>query len=113
MPDLAEAWALGRDKPQEQIHFLKKYAAFSLLVVDGWLLDHPDETMRSMLLELLERRYDTGSTVFCTKYAKKDWQQRLCSGVHADAIMDRIAHNTLWIDTGTHNMREQPPRISK
>ena len=59
-----------------------------------------------MLLELLERRYDTTSTVFCTQYAKKDWHQRLGSGVHADAIMDRIVHNTIWIDTGNHNMRE-------
>jgi hypothetical protein len=40
----------------------------------------------------LERRYDTTSTVFCTQYAKKDWHQRLGSGVHADAIMDRIVH---------------------
>ena len=76
-----------------------------------WLLDHPDEGMRSMLLELLERRYDTGSTVFCTQYAKKDWHQRLGSGVHADAIMDRIVHNTIWVDTGTHNMREHASMI--
>jgi hypothetical protein len=26
--------------------------------------------------------------------------------VHADAIMDRIVHNTIWIDTGNQNMRE-------
>ncbi len=63
-----------------------------------------------MLLELLERRYDATSTVFCTQYAKKDWHQRLGSGVHADAIMDRIVHNTLWIETGDVNMRNRPPR---
>lgn len=106
MPDLEEAWALAKDRPQGQNKFLKKYAAFSLLVIDEWLLDHPDETISRMLLELLERRYDTGSTVFCTQYPKKDWHQRLGSGVHADAVMDRIVHNTIWIDTGTHNMRE-------
>ena len=61
---------------------------------------------RRMLLELLERRYDAVSTVFCTQYAKKDWHQRLGSGVHADAIMDRIVHNTIWIETGNTNMRE-------
>lgn len=48
--------------------------------------------MRSMLLELLERRYDTASTVFCTQYAKKDWHQRLGSGVHADAITGPVSH---------------------
>ena len=63
MPDLEEAWALAKDKPQGQTKFLKKYATFTLLVIDEWLLDHPDEGIRSMLLELLERRYDTASTV--------------------------------------------------
>ncbi|WP_182357226.1 ATP-binding protein [Tomitella gaofuii] len=106
MPDLEEAWVLAKDKPQGQTKFLRKYSAFALLVIDEWLLDHPDEAMRSMLLELLERRYDPGGAVFCTQYAKKDWHARLGGGVHADAIMDRIVHNTVWIDTGSQNMRE-------
>jgi DNA replication protein DnaC len=66
MPDLAEAWALARDKPLGTTKLLKKYAAFTVLVLDEWLLDPPDESMRSMLLELLERRYGNTSTVFCT-----------------------------------------------
>lgn len=106
MPDLEEAWANAQDRPQGTVKFLKKYAAFTVLVIDEWLLDHPDEPVRRMLLELLERRYDCTTTVFCTQYAKKDWHQRLGSGVHADAITDRIVHNTIWVDTGTHNMRE-------
>lgn len=106
MPDLEEAWVNAQDRPQGTVKFLKKYAAFTVLVIDEWLFDHPDENMRRMLLELLERRYDCTTTVFCTQYAKKDWHQRLGSGVHADAIMDRIVHNTIWVDTGTHNMRE-------
>ena len=70
-------------------------------------LDHPDEGMRSMLLEVLQRRYDTSSTLFGTQYAKKDCQQRLRSGIHAYAIMDRIVHNTIWLDIGHHNMRQR------
>ena len=53
--------------------FLRKYAAFTLLVIDEWLLDFPDEDMQRMLLELLERRYGNTSTVFCTQYAMKGW----------------------------------------
>ena len=59
-----------------------------------------------MLLQFLERRYDSNSTVFCTQYSKKDWHERLGSGVYADAIMDRIVHRTIWIETGGTNMRE-------
>ncbi|MGP9601945.1 ATP-binding protein, partial [Brachybacterium sp. AOP42-E1-35] len=43
MPDLEEAWALAKDKSQGQAKFLRKYSTFSLLVIDEWLLDHPDE----------------------------------------------------------------------
>ena len=112
MPDLEEAWIQAADKPQGQVKLLKKYASFTLLVIDEWLLDPPNESMRSMLLELLERRYDNASTVFCTQYAKKDWHQRLGSGVHADAIMDRIVHNTIWVETGSYNMREHTANMT-
>ncbi|MBB5642152.1 DNA replication protein DnaC [Cryobacterium roopkundense] len=107
MPDLEEAWVAAQDTTGGAGKFLRKYAAFTLLVIDEWLLDKPTESMRTMLLELMERRYGETSTVFCTQYQQKDWHQRLGAGVHADAIMDRIIHNTTWVDTGTYNMREQ------
>ncbi|RCS81238.1 ATP-binding protein [Brachybacterium alimentarium] len=106
MPDLEESWAAAQDKPGGREKWLRKYSTFTVLVIDEWLLDETSDEIRSMLLELLERRYDAVSTVFCTQYAKKDWHQRLGSGVHADAIMDRIVHNTIWITTGEMNMRE-------
>lgn len=34
MPDLEEAWALAKDKPMGTTKFLKKYAAFTVLVID-------------------------------------------------------------------------------
>ena len=48
-------------------HIYIPSAAFSVLLIDEGLPDHPDEGMRSILLELLEHRYDTASTVFSTK----------------------------------------------
>lgn len=50
-----------------------------------------------MLLELIELGYGTASTVFCTQFKKKDRHPRLGGGVHADAIMDRIARSAVWI----------------
>lgn len=110
MPDLEEAWLGAYDKPGGKEKFLRKYAAYHLLVIDEWLLDEPGEALRGMLLELLERRYDQVSTVFCTQYAKKDWHARLGGDVHADAIMDRIVHRTIWVETGDANMRERTAR---
>jgi DNA replication protein DnaC len=110
MPDLEENWLASVDKAGGKEKFLRKYSSYNLLVIDEWLLDPPTESLRGMLLELLERRYDSASTVFCTQYAKKDWHQRLGGDVHADAIMDRIVHRTIWIETGTSNMREHAAR---
>lgn len=92
--------------------FIKKYAAYTLLVLDEWLVERPHESTRSVLLELMERRQDTGSTVFCTQYAKKDWHTRLGGAAQADAIMDRIVHNARWINTGPTNMRQRLAPIS-
>src|SRR5690625_7610864 len=39
MPDLEEAWVQAADKPQGQAKLLKKYAAYTPLVIDEWLLD--------------------------------------------------------------------------
>lgn len=59
-----------------------------------------------MPLELTELRDGTVSTVFCTQFEKKHWRPKLGDGVHADAIMDRVAHNAVWVDVGEANMRQ-------
>lgn len=71
-----------------------------------WLLDDLSEEEQHFLFELMERRHDGTSTIFCTQYRREDWHARLGGGVHADAIMDRIVHNAVWIETGNMNMRE-------
>lgn len=85
---------------------LKKYGCFGVLILDEWLLDDISEDEQHFLFELIERRHDGFSTIFCTQYRKEDWHSRLGGGVHADAIMDRIVHNAVWVDTGSMNMRE-------
>jgi DNA replication protein DnaC len=106
MPDLEEAWVAAQDTPGGAGKFLRKFAAFTLLVVDEWLLDRPTEWMRGMLLELMERRYGEASTVFCTQYQQKDWHQRLGFGCSCGRDHGRIIHNTIWAETSTYNIRE-------
>lgn len=111
MPDLESGWAEVKDKPGGTSRFLNKYASpTAVVILDEWLLQIPRKETQQFLLELVERRYDTVSTIFCTQYAQKDWHQRLGGGVLADAIMDRIVHHTSWIETGSYNMREHVAR---
>lgn len=72
-----------------------------------WLLGKPNTEFRSILLELMEPRCGMASTVFCMRFKKEDWQPRLGGGVHAGAIIDRIARNAVWLDMEETNMRER------
>lgn len=85
---------------------LKKFSSFKLLILDEWLFDDLSDEEKHFIFELIERRHDSTSTIFCTQYKKEEWHSRLGGGVHADAIMDRIIHNVVWIYTGNLNMRE-------
>lgn len=88
-------------------NLITKFSNYGLLIIDEWLLDDLLEDDLKFLFEIIERRYDSGSTIYCTQFRQSDWHKRLGGGVHADAIMDRIVHNAVWFDTGQLNMREQ------
>lgn len=96
---------MSKLRPGATAKLIKKYGNYQVLVLDEWLLDKPDDDFRSMLMELTELRCESKSTIFCTQYQQKDWHARLRGGVHADAIMDRIVHRAIWLETGEINMR--------
>lgn len=92
--------------PQGISKLLKKFTNYKLLILDEWLLDDLSEEEQHFLFELIERRHDNSSIIFCTQFKKEDWHARLGGGVHADAMMDRIVHNAAWMYTGNLNMRQ-------
>ena len=110
VPDVEEPRRAQVDRDGSDAKLVKKLASFQLLVLDEWLLEKPDDGMRTFFLEVMERRFKEGSTVFCTQFQRKDWHARLGGDTTAEAIMDRIVHNSIWMEMGEVNMRE---RMSK
>lgn len=55
IPDLEEAWDLSRQRSGGEHKILRKYA-FTVLVLDKWLLDSPSDAFRGFLLELMKAR---------------------------------------------------------
>lgn len=106
MPDLLMEYEEQSIIQNGKQKVLKKYSGYELLILDEWLFEDITESSIQFIFELIERRYDNTSTIFCTQYPKKDWHARLGGGVHADSIMDRIVHNAIWLFAGTKNMRE-------
>jgi len=106
IPDLLMLRDEANLTPQGIPKLLKKFSSFKLLILDEWLLDDLSDEEQFFLFELIERRHDMSSTIFCTQFMKEDWHIRLGGGVHADAMMDRIVHNCAWLYTGSLNMRQ-------
>ncbi len=92
---------------------LYRYGKIPLLILDEWLVSDISDSELYFLFELMERRSDSASTIFCTQYRKDDWIKRLGEGVQAEAIVDRYAHTAYWIETGNMNMREYHVKTRK
>ena len=90
----------------QQKKLLARYGKIPLLIIDEWLVSDVSDSELYFLFELIERRSDTTSTIFCTQYRKDDWIKRMGEGIQAEAIVDRYAYSAYWIETGIMNMRE-------
>ena len=106
VPDLMELLSEATLTTSGRSKLLKKFSGYRLLILDEWLLNDLTEIEQHFFFELIERRYDCTSTIFCTQYKREDWHSRLGEGIHADSMMDRIVHTAAWVYSGNINMRE-------
>ena len=59
-------------------------------------------------MDVVEYRYDQGSTIITSQIPVKQWHQLIGEGTIADAILDRIVHSSHRIDlTGTSMRRKK------
>jgi len=110
MPDLLQLHGEASVTPSGPAKLLRKFERYTLLILDEWLITDLTPLQEHFIFELMERRYTDTSTVFCTQYRSEDWHDRLGGGIHADAIIDRIVHNSIKIFAGDVNMREKQYR---
>ena len=72
---------------------LKRLAKTNVLVLDDFGLEALAAQHRKDLLELLDDRYDSGSTIITSQLEPKDWHAVIGDPTLADAICDRLVHN--------------------
>lgn len=79
---------------------LKKYTNPQVLILDEWLLLKPTESEKRSILELLHCRRKKSSTIFCSQFVFEEWYDQLGGSEEplADAILDRIAHDSYRIN---------------
>jgi DNA replication protein DnaC len=76
---------------------MKQLKQTKLLILDEWLLYQLKESEARDLLEIAEARYKKASTIFCSQHDVGDWHNKIGEGTIADAILDRIVHNSYRI----------------
>jgi len=72
---------------------LTRLAKLDVLVIDDWGLVPAKEQERRDLLEVLEDRYGTRSTIMTSQLPPAKWHDHLGDPTIADAVCDRILHN--------------------
>lgn len=87
---------------------IKKYTKVDLLILDEWLLTDLSTDEAAILLEITESRHKAASTIFCSQIDPSGWHIKLGNETIAEAILDRIIHDSyqILID-GDISMRER------
>ena len=99
LPDLLIDLELARSEGNYR-KVLAKYTNPLVLILDEWLLLKPTEIEQKDIFELLHRRRKKSSTIFCSQYGFEEWYDQLGGDDSplADAIIDRIAHDSYRIN---------------
>jgi DNA replication protein DnaC len=106
LPELLAELAIARAEGSYRKVF-KAYKQVNLLILDEWLLFPLKEHESRDLLEIVEARYKKGSTIFCSQFEVAGWHQKLGDATMADAICDRIVHDShVIVIRGEDSMRK-------
>jgi DNA replication protein DnaC len=106
LPDLFSDLALARaDGSFRKV--IKQYAQVKLLILDEWLLFPLKETEARDLLEIIEARHSQGSTIFCSQFDVDGWYTKIGEPILAEAVCDRIVHNSYTIVLSGDSMRKR------
>lgn len=83
----------------------RKLAKTRLLVIDDWGLAPLDAEQAREVLDVLEDRNGSGSTLIVTQIPVREWHGRIGDPTVADAILDRLVHCSHRIELHGESMR--------
>jgi len=87
-------------------NWLSQLAKIDLIILDDWGITPPDEEQRRDLLEILDDRYKQHSTIITSQLPITHWHEHLNDATLADAILDRLIHNSIRIELKGDSLRK-------
>jgi DNA replication protein DnaC len=106
LPRLIEELARYKAMQKRSALYRQLAKADLLLIDDFGLAPLGDETVRD-LLEILDDRYDRRSTLITSQLPVDQWHAYLGDRTVADAILDRLVHNSYRVVLKGDSMRKQ------
>lgn len=77
-----------------------------LLILDDWGPERLNASQRRDLMEIVEDRYEAGSTLITSQLPVDTWHDVIGEPTFADAILDRIIHNAYRIALDGPSLRK-------
>jgi len=106
MPTLFQDLAIAKGDGR-YLKRLNSLARIDLLVLDDWGLSRLNDEQRKDLLEILEDRHSSHSTIVTSQVPIEHWHELIGDPTLADAILDRLIHNAYRITLKGESMRKK------
>jgi DNA replication protein DnaC len=91
---------------------ISQLAKVDLLVLDDWGLEKLSLSQRNDLLEIMEDRHGNRSTLITSQLPITSWHKAIGDATLADAILDRLLHNSHKLKLRGESMRKTLSEIS-
>jgi DNA replication protein DnaC len=86
--------------------WLSQLAKINLLILDDWGVVSPDNEQCRDLLEILDDRFQQQSTIITSQLPVIHWHEHLNDATIADAILDRLVHNSTRLELKGDSLRK-------
>ncbi|MEY3106358.1 MAG: hypothetical protein RIT35_524 [Pseudomonadota bacterium] len=83
-----------------------------VLILDDWGLSKLTAEQRRDLLEILEDRHGSRSTIVTSQLPIDQWHDNIGDSTMADAIMDRLVHNAYKINLKGESLRKKQTNLT-
>lgn len=83
-----------------------------LLILDDWGLEPLKAPQRNDLMEIMDDRHESSSTIIMSQLPTEEWYQSIGDNTLADAILDRLMHNAHRIKLKGESMRKIQSKLT-